>query len=317
MRFSICGSGNVLKMTKEEFYKRLNGVLEAGGVRVEDRRDFQYFIQFVARGRGCECMVKIFQGKKGTHAQIVNDSGGCENIVLGAIEEMMGELPFSAGEKPKSSIPKGHALNNPLIGTDESGKGDFFGALAVAAVYVTPETAVELAAAGVRDCKLMNDSAVLMRAGHIQKITAHSVVVLMPEEYNARHDEEKNLNRILAWCHARAIEDVLEKVECDHVLTDQFGDKRLVEAALMEKGRKVILEQRPRAEENIAVAAASVLARAKVLDVLRELGDEYGTEFPKGAGEPVDAAARGFVRAFGKGELRKVAKVHFKNAQRL
>jgi ribonuclease HIII len=307
----------MLNITKEEFYKRLAAALKSYGASCEDRRDFRYFIQFVVRVSGGECMVKIYQGKKGTHAQILNDVGSCGNIVNGAIEMMMGELPFSAGEKTSAAIPNGHALNHPLIGTDESGKGDFFGPLVVAAAHVTPEAARKLAAAGVRDCKTLSDNAVLTKAGHIQKITKHSVVILKPEEYNARYDEERNLNRILAWCHARAIEDVLEKVDCDHVLTDQFGDKRLVENALMEKGRRVILEQRPRAEENIAVAAASVLARAKFLDIMRELSDEYGTTFPKGASAQVDEAARDFVRAFGRKELRKVAKVHFKNTQKL
>ena len=316
MRLSRDGA-EMLNISKEEFYKRLTAALKSQGAYVEDRRDFRYFIQFVVRASGGQCMVKIYQGKKGTHAQILNDVGNSGNIVLGAIEMMMGELPFSAAEKPKSSIPGGHALAHPLIGTDESGKGDFFGPLVVAAVYLKPEKARELAAAGVRDCKTLSDKAVLARAGHIQKITAYSVVVLRPREYNIRYEEEGNLNRILASCHARAIEDVLEKVDCDHVLTDQFGNKRLVENALLKKGRRVILEQRPRAEENIAVAAASVLARAKFLDALRELSDEYGTNFPKGASAQVDEVARGFARAFGKSELRKVAKMHFRNARKL
>lgn len=101
------------------------------------------------------------------------------------------------------------------------------------------------------------------------------------------------------------------------MLTDQFGDKRLVENALMEKGRRVMLEQRPRAEQNIAVAAASVVARAEFLDIMRELAAEYGADFPKGASAPVDDAARAFVRAFGKSELRNVAKLHFKNAAKI
>jgi len=307
----------MLNITKEEFYKRLTAALKSRGAHAEDRRDFRYFIQFLVRASSAQCMVKIYHGKKGTHAQILNDIGDCGNIVQGAIEMMMGELPFSAAEKRKAAIPAGHALAHPLIGTDESGKGDFFGPLVVAAVHVKPEVARELAAAGVRDSKTLSDNAVVTKAAHIQKVTANSVVVLKPEEYNARYEEECNLNRILAWCHARAIEDVLEKVDCDHVLTDQFGNKRLVEQALMEKGRRVILEQRPRAEGNIAVAAASVLARAKFLDVLREMSDEYGTNFPKGASAQVDEAARDFARAFGKGELRKVAKTHFRTARKL
>ncbi|RKY29007.1 MAG: ribonuclease HIII [Planctomycetota bacterium] len=307
----------MLNISKEEFYRRLCDILKSRGVDAADRRNFRYFIQFVARAPGGECMVKIYQGKKGTHAQILNDVGDGGSVVRGAIEEMTGVLPFSAGEGAKASAPDGHAITAPLVGTDESGKGDFFGPLVVAAVYVTPEGAAELAAAGVRDCKTMTDRAVLTRAGHIERSTVNAVVTVKPERYNSLYGEMGNLNRMLAWCHARAIENILEKVKCDYVLTDQFGDRSLVERALMDKGRRVTLEQRPRAEANIAVAAASVLARAKFVESLREMSDEYGTTLPKGASAKVDAAARDFVRAFGRAELHKVAKMHFRNAKKL
>ncbi len=307
----------MLKISKEEFYRRFCETLKSRGVAVTGRKDFRYFIQFVARAPAGECMVKVFQGKKGTHAQILNNVGNGENVVRGAIEEMLGELAFSAAEKGSAAAPEGDAITQPLIGTDESGKGDFFGPLVVAAVYVKPEGAAELTAAGIRDCKTMTDSAVLLRAGHIERSTINAIVTVKPSRYNSLYEEMGNLNRMLAWCHARAIEDILEKVECDYVLTDQFGDRSLVERALMDKGRRVTLEQRPRAESNIAVAAASVLARAKFLEALRELSAEYGTKLPKGASSKVDEAARDFVRAFGRAELHNVAKMHFKNASRV
>lgn len=317
----------MLKITKEEFYNKLHDILKSRGAAVGDRKDFQYFIQFVARASGGECMVKIFQGKKGTHAQILNSVGGCENVVRAAVEEMMGALPFSAGEKKTIAAPAGHAITRPMIGTDESGKGDFFGPLVVAAVYVSPAEAAALAAAGVRDCKTMSDSAALARAEHIQRAAPHAIVTLKPEEYNSLYEETGNLNRLLASCHARVIKDILGKVDCDYVLIDQFGDKRLVEQALMENGglvtrasvtlASVTLEQRPRAEDNIAVAAASVVARARFLEAMRDLSHEYGADFPKGASAQVDAAARAFVRDFGGENLRRVAKLHFKNARRL
>jgi ribonuclease HIII len=306
----------MLNISKEEFYKRLSKILKQHDFVIEDRRDFKYFIQFLARVPGGQGMVKIYQGKKGSHAQLLNCVGSGESLLHTVIAEMMGELPYPKG-KHEHSIPAGHLLDHPHIGTDESGKGDFFGPLVVAAVYVTPEDAVELAAAGIRDCKLLSDTAVLAKGEHILKNTISALVVLPPEEYNARYAEVRNLNKLLAWCHAQAIEDILNKVDCEHVLTDQFGDRRLIEHELVERRKSIILEQRPRAEENIAVAAASVLARAKFLDVLRELSEEYGVTFPKGASSQVDAAARDFVHAFGKSELRKVAKLHFKNAAKI
>jgi ribonuclease HIII len=248
---------------------------------------------------------------------LLSASGDAEHAVQSAIAEITGVLPLTAGKRGGGVASEGAVLKAPLIGTDESGKGDFFGPLVVAAVMVTPETAEGLAAAGVRDCKTMSDNSVLTRAEHIQRAVPHAIVALHPGEYNARYDETGNLNRLLADCHARAIENILEKVDCDHVLTDQFGDKRLVENALMERGREVVLEQRPRAESNIAVAAASVVARAVFLEVMREMSGEYGVTFPKGASAQVDTVARSFVRDFGREELGNVAKLHFRNAQKI
>jgi ribonuclease HIII len=182
----------MLNISKEEFYRRLCDILKSCGVDAADRRDFRYFIQFVARATGGECMVKIYQGKKGTHAQILNNRGDAEKTVRGAIEEMTGVLPFSAGEEAKASAPDGHAITAPLVGTDESGKGDFFGPLVVAAVYVTPEGAAELTAAGVRDCKTMTDRSVMTVASHIERSTVSAVVTLNPERYNTLYEETGN-----------------------------------------------------------------------------------------------------------------------------
>jgi len=203
------------------------------------------------------------------------------------------------------------------VGTDESGKGDYFGPLVVAAVWADLPTGAQLEAWGVIDSKRISDGRAAQLA---QRITSakipHAVVAIGPAKYNELYAKMKNLNRLLAWAHARAIENVLENASAEVVVADQFGDERLIEQALMQKGRDVRLFQTPRGERDIAVAAASVLARAEFLGRLKRLSDECGMVLPKGAGSPVDAAAARLVAGQGEAVLSQYAKLHFKNTQK-
>src|SRR5262249_4981883 len=138
------------------------------------------------------------------------------------------------------------------------------------------------------------------------------LVVIGPERYNSLQTSFKNLNRLLAWGHARAIENLLEKVPCNRVVADQFGDERFLKSALMGKGRTVTLIQKPRAEEEVAVAAASIIARADFLRRLQELSTRYGVSLPKGANDTVIAGGKAFVKRHGVDSLGQVAKLHFR-----
>ena len=131
------------------------------------------------------------------------------------------------------------------------------------------------------------------------------------------YDAVRNLNRLLAWGHARAIENVLERVPAGKAVTDQFGDEKFVRSALLQKGREIELVQMPRAEEDPAVAAASILARAEFLTRLRALAREVGADLPKGASALVEAAAVRLVKAKGPEVLERVAKTHFKTTVRV
>jgi ribonuclease HIII len=206
-------------------------------------------------------------------------------------------------------------MDSGRIGVDESGKGDYFGPLVIAACYVGPEHLAELD--GVKDSKKLTDALALKLSLTIKRVCPHALVVIGPAKYNELYAKIANLNRLLAWGHARAIEDILGKVECDHVISDQFADPSGLKRALMEKGRTVRLESRVRAEADIAVAAASVLARAEFLRRLKGLADQWETELPKGAGANVDQAARVFVANKGRENLPQVAKMHFKTTQKL
>lgn len=201
------------------------------------------------------------------------------------------------------------------IGIDESGKGDYFGPLAIAAVYVTPDLEPDLRLMQVRDSKRISDGRILEMARDIRLVCRHSVVAIGPPRYNDLYEKIGNLNRLLAWGHARALENLLEQVDCGLAISDQFGDERLVLNALLQKGKQIKLLQRPRAEEDLAVAAASILARAEFLTRLKRLSEEVGTSLPKGASQAVELGARMVIKKHGIESLRTVAKLHFKTTQ--
>lgn len=203
------------------------------------------------------------------------------------------------------------------IGIDESGKGDYFGPLVIAGVYVSSDQAEHLKMAGVRDSKTVSDKKAADLATQIRNRCPFTVVAIGPERYNSLHASFKNLNKLLAWGHARAIENLLEQVSCNRVVADQFGDERFLSNALMAKGRTVELMQKPRAEEEIAVAAASIISRAEFLRRLQDLSARYGVTLPKGASELVITAGREFIRKHGVEALGQVAKLHFRTTERV
>jgi ribonuclease HIII len=204
------------------------------------------------------------------------------------------------------------------IGSDESGKGDFFGPLVIAAFFLPEGQEEALRELGVKDSKRTSDARCCEIAETLKRgYPYHSVVTVGPEKYNELWTKLRNLNRLLAWGHARAIENILERVPAGKAITDQFGDEKFVRNALLKKGREIELVQMPRAEEDAAVAAASILARAEFLTRLHFLSKDVGVDLPKGASELVEAAAVKLVRAKGPGILEKVAKTHFKTTARV
>lgn len=201
-------------------------------------------------------------------------------------------------------------------GIDESGKGDFFGPLVIAAVGVTAESAQGLIDAGVMDSKrIKSDRRIAALAETVRKHTgdAWAVVPIGPEAYNRLYSKIGNVNRLLAWGHARALENLLERQpDCPRALSDQFGHKETVKRALMQQGRSIKLEQRTKAESDIAVAAASILARQEFVRRLEKLGEPLGITLPKGASVQVRETAVDIVRRHGEQTLRTLAKTHFK-----
>ena len=209
----------------------------------------------------------------------------------------------------------------PHIGVDESGKGDFFGPLVIAAVYTDEALSREFQSMSVKDSKtITSDKKALGMARALREKLGKrfALVTIGPRAYNRLYGSMRNVNAMLAWAHARAIENLLEVVpDCPRAVADQFGPKRQIERALMKKGRSITLEQRPRAESDPAVAAASVLARAGFLQALGKLEETYGVPIPKGASAKVVETAESLVRQRGPQVLLDLAKCHFRTADKV
>ncbi len=218
--------------------------------------------------------------------------------------------------KSPSITPTANFTGKARIGLDESGKGDYFGPLVVSAVFVDQQTEDRLKALGVRDSKLLTDNRMLAMAEEIKTLCPHFVVPIEPKRYNELYAKVKNLNRLLAWGHAWTLENMLEKVSCDLAVVDKFGDESYLRTVLREKGRQITVVQQTHAEEDIAVAAASILARARFVKQMELLSRRVGKILPNGASDPsIVTIGRELVAEYGKDILADIAKLHFKTTK--
>jgi ribonuclease HIII len=203
----------------------------------------------------------------------------------------------------------------PRIGVDESGKGDFFGPLCIAGVYASEAGITNLAKIGVKDSKKLSDTTVLKIAQKVRKDYLFHIVRIGPERYNELYEKFGNLNLLLGWGHATVIEQLVEQSACEKVIIDQFAAEFVVENALKRKNKKVLLTQRTKAEQDVVVAAASILARAAFLEGLEQLEKRWEAPFPKGASEKTIQAGVQLVKKHGPNILSHVGKMHFKTTQ--
>jgi len=213
----------------------------------------------------------------------------------------------------------------PRLGVDESGKGDFFGPLCVAGVYVNESMIKPWKEAGVRDSKNISSDKRIRELADLIRKTPGCVTTVVPignEAYNRLFLKLKSVNAMLAWGHARVIENLMARRYQMYpppvrAISDQFAStKETVAKAIMTLGREIELIQRHRAEEDLAVAAASILARNEFVTRLANMEKQYGMVLPKGASSFVDAAAKEFIAKHGVENLPKIAKMHFRTALR-
>ena len=206
----------------------------------------------------------------------------------------------------------------PHFGIDESGKGDFFGPLVIAGVYADREISRRLLALGVADSKkISSENRIRQLADEIEHTPglAANIVLIGPEKYNLLYEKFANLNDLLAWGHARVIENLLlQKPDCKRSLSDKFANERVIRRALLKNAREIQIDQQTKAESDLAVAAASILARNKFVRWMEARSKALGIALPKGVSPAVKTAARAVVEKGGRNALRAVAKMHFRTS---
>jgi ribonuclease HIII len=258
-----------------------------------------------------DCRINLYNSGK----LLVQGKAAQEWITFTLETEILLEAQFGYDEllDPEAS--------QPHMGIDESGKGDFFGPLVIASAYVDEGLVEKLREIGVRDSKkISSDNVALNMARDIRKILGDrcAMVTIGPRSYNRMYAKIRNVNKILAWGHARAIENLLVKVpDCPRALSDKFGPTHQIERALMDKGKKIKLDQRTKAESDPAVAAASILARAGFLYALKVMGKTHKFEVPKGASTKVRREAEKLVAYNSPSILLETAKCHFRTTDKV
>lgn len=292
-------NSHTVKLDAEQ-QERLVRLLENGNYE-------QYRVEHARiAGRRPDCTVVLYNSGK-----CLVQGKGAEDWVMFELEPKItgaAQRGYEAELQPE--------IFEPHIGVDESGKGDFFGPLVIASAYTDRALTEQLKALDVRDSKtIKSDRKILDMARKIRGVLGARAAVIRigPAKYNQLYGDIGNVNRLLAWGHARAIENLLDVVpDCPRAVADQFGPKSRIEQALMKKGRSIQLEQRHRAESDPAVAAASILARAAFVDALARMGKELNIEIPKGASARVQDVAAELVAKHGPAVLTHMAKLHFK-----
>ena len=248
---------------------------------------------------------------------------------LASMTELLSIQPVtttSGGSSTGSGKVSGQLdITGAYFGTDESGKGDYFGPLVIAGVRVDDKSVKILNELGVCDSKKLTDKQIKELATQIIQVVteeAISVIELGPKKYNELYDRfkqnGKNLNHMLAWGHATVIENLCERFpDCTQAVADQFGNERYILSQLKDKGKLIKLHQTPRAEANTGVAAASIIARNQFVKKMYSLSNQYGVDLPMGANPRVKTQARLFIEEHGRDALANVAKLHFKTTQEL
>lgn len=270
-----------------------------------EEQDFEFtkppHTQFAAKKSGLSCTLYV-SGKL-----VIQGKESAQFIEFILEPEILGTFSVS---HPLADIDL-----SPRIGIDESGKGDFFGPLCVAGVYAEGQDFEVLTDLGVKDSKQLSDNTIKKIAEKIRAKLRHHIVLINPPKYNEIYASFKNLNSLLAWGHATTIENLCEKTGCRKVTIDQFADERVVINALKRKNLTIELTQRHRAEEDLVVAAASILAREAFLNGLKKLSEGVGFILPKGASAQTIEIGCKIIKKWGKERLLQLCKQHFKTLQ--
>jgi ribonuclease HIII len=301
----------------DSFVKAMKNNLDTSGFTIEKEADLDYGTRFRIGYPGSVFNLTIYY----------SDKKGISKVVGGKVTEDIKAVLLSLLNENTVMAEENFVVPfNKWIGSDESGKGDYFGPLVAAGFLVDKEIERGILKLGVRDSKMLSDTRIadITRVLYSDFKERIAVCELPPEKYNEIYDklraQGKGLNTVLAWCHARVIQDLAEKFDVEGAVADQFGDESYIESEIrrnpkMKDAREIRLIQRPKAEENVAVATASILARDRFARRIMEMSQKYRLNILKGAGPEVNQIARKLFHERGEAELRQLVKWHFRNTK--
>jgi ribonuclease HIII len=279
---------------------------EKQGLLLSDEKEINYGVQLKFTSGDKEISLNVYHSaKKG----ISNVIGSAPDNPLKPILQKILNLEIDDGRLEHSW--------QVWAGTDESGKGDFFGPLVVCGFICRKAMLPDLKKLGVRDSKLIKDKEIetIAKQLFVRFMPNIETIVLMPSKYNELYqkfrDQNKKLNELLAWMHARVILNLNKKHDFEGAVVDKFASNRTLLSSLKDL-KEINLQHKVRAEQDLAVAAASIIARYLFLKNLKTLSEQFDIGFPKGASKKVIQIANEFSSKYKKTKLIEVAKIHFK-----
>lgn len=298
-----------LENQAESEIKKYLKILKNSGYDSSHPQKGDYSFTATISGKSEKVKLLVYYGKKGIKKVLQGNRDS--EFYTGINQLLFNELQF---EKMAFNEPEEY------IGTDESGKGDYFGPLVIAGVFVDAVKKKKLTEIGVRDSKLISHSSIKKLSESIKGIAGResfNIVVINPPRYNELYKKFGNLNKLLAWGHAKVLENILSTKEANAAISDKFGDEKLIMDSLQEKGKRLDLYQFHKAEKYTAVAAASILARDRFNDWFDIKKTEINMELPKGASGKVTDAAKLIKSQYGEAFLEQLTKTHFKTSGKL
>lgn len=301
---------NTLEETAQKILDRYVVILKKENFEISEPIRNEYSYQVSINDENDRISLHVFFGKKGN--KIVLQGNKELKLFKKAYDLIFGES-LIPDDKPEQEPAY------PYVGTDESGKGDYFGPLVIAGVYLTPQAGKLLKTLGIRDSKELSDYQIKQLATEIKKMNEiiFDVVLISPEKYNRLYEKMGNLNRLMGWAHARVIENLLGKCDAGEVISDKFGNEKIILDALQQRGRSINLQQVTKAEKFIAVAAASILARDAMVKWFNTHSKKYKLKIPKGSSLEVESTAKNILKKYGEEELNRLVKLHFKTSNKI
>lgn len=291
----------------EEYLSHLEPELARLGIAVSSQREIPYGWQLNLHKESARATLNIYYSVKKGLSTVLGAKP--DNPLHPLLEGLLHVKPQPVGDL--------HGWER-WIGSDECGKGDYFGALVVAAFAMDREIEPELRALGVADSKTLSDPQIkaIARELYTRFNPRIACIVIKPLRYNEiiadMQSRKKNLNDLLAWQHGTAILDLWSRFPAlEGVLADQFSPRKAVREYLRGKEFPLPVEERHHAESDPAVAAASIVARYQFLQSREAMDKHYAMKFPLGSGKNVLKPARAFAEKFGWNRLAEVAKLHF------